>query len=437
MKTLATLLLSSLLTCAVGPMVAAAQTPPVTGRALTVDEAVAIALASQPEIKARVKDYEAARFKVDEALAPLLPQVTGSTTTTKSQNVIVQTSPTTGVTSIFTSTREFQQTFNAQIQFSQVLFDFGQNYAAVKAARKNAEVSFSNVDVQRLQIVDSVKEAYTSINLARRLLAVAQQSLDRAELNLRSAKGLYETGTQPRSAVTRAEVDVANAQLGIIQARNAEDVARVALNTAMGLPVETPTEVCDNLVYEPVPLEPGPLHATAVAERPEYRQARLRAEAAGASLQQAERSFLPTITANSFYGGSTTALNQAWAATLSMNWPLFDGGNTIAKYREAKANREAAQLRITATAQTIAQQVEQARLGVREAAQRIQAARTAVASAQENYRLAQGRYDVRVGTILELTDAQLALTQAQNTEAQALADYQIGLARLDLAVGRR
>ena len=58
-----------------------------------------------------------------------------------------------------------------------------------------------------------------------------------------------------------------------------------------------------------------------------------------------------------------------------------------------------------------------------------------MASAQENFRLAQGRFDAGVGTILELTDAQLALTQAQNTESQALADYRIALARLDRAVG--
>jgi outer membrane protein TolC len=59
-----------------------------------------------------------------------------------------------------------------------------------------------------LLTADSVKEAYTSVNFARRLVTVAQQSLDRAELNLRSAQGFYETGTQPRSAVTLAEVDV-------------------------------------------------------------------------------------------------------------------------------------------------------------------------------------------------------------------------------------
>src|SRR5262249_54202070 len=135
-------------------------------------------------------------------------------------------------------------------------------------------------------------------------------------------------------------------------------------------------------------------------------------------------------------GGSTPCLNQAWSATLAMTWPIFDGGNTIAKIREAKANLGAAELRIKKTALTIAQQVEQARVVVREAAQRIDAAKTAVASARENYRLAQGRVDGPVGTTIRLTHPQLPLTAAQQTQAQALADYRIGLARLDLAVGR-
>jgi outer membrane protein len=404
--------------------------------ALTLQDTITQALENQPEVLARLKDYDAARFRVDEAMSVLLPQLTAVSSATKSQSVIVQTTPSTGVTSVFTSNREFQQTFNAQLQFSQVLFDFGQNGAAVQAARKTADASLSDYANQRLQLSDTVKEAYTNINLARHLIAVAQQSLDRARLNLESARGLADVGAQPYFVVTRAEVDVANAEVALIQARNAEEVARVALNTAMGIAVDTPTEVQDNLIYEPVNLDSALLHETALAQRPEYRQAKLRADAFRAVVRQWERSFLPTISGNSFFGGSTTSLNQAWAATLSMTWRLFDGGNIIASLREAKANLAAAELRIKATALTVAQQVEQARVNVREAAQRIEAAKAAVASARETYRLALGRFEVRVGTILELTDAQLALTQAQQTQAQALADYRIGLARLDLAVGR-
>src|SRR5262249_56084339 len=86
---------------------------------------------------------------------------------------------------------------------------------------------------------------------------------------------------------------------------------------------------------------------------------------------------------------------------------------------------------------TISQDVEQTIIAVNEADERIQAAQKAVESAQENFRLAQGRFDAGVGTILELTDAQLALTQAQNTEAQALADYRIAVVRLERALGQR
>jgi outer membrane protein TolC len=409
----------------------------VIGRELSVEEAVVIALENQPEIKARLQDYAAATARVSEAMSPLLPQLTAFSAAAKSQNVIVQTTPQTGVTSVFTSTRDFQQTFTAQLQLSQLLFDFGQNWAAVKAARKTAAATFETIEAERLLIADATKEAYTNINLGKRLVEVAQQSLNRAELNLKSAQGFYDLGTQPRQAVTLAEVDVANAQVSMIQAVNAVDVARVALNTAMGLPVSTPTLVRDNLAFVPVPLDPELLQAAALAQRPEYRQAKLTAEAADWTLSQIARSFFPTIAGNSAFGGNTTALNQAWAATLSFTWPIYDGGNTIAKYKEAKANLEAANLRVKASELVIAQQVEQARLNVREAAQRAEAGRKLIASAEENFRLAQGRYDVHVGTILELSNAQLQLTQAQQTEAQALADYQIGLARLDLAIGRR
>jgi outer membrane protein len=132
-----------------------------------------------------------------------------------------------------------------------------------------------------------------------------------------------------------------------------------------------------------------------------------------------------------------STLDEAWSVGLELRWTLFDGGNRIARLRETKVNIDAAQARAKATALDISREVEQTFLVVNEAQERIAAAQTAVASAQENFRLAQGRFDAGVGTILELTDAQLFLTQAQNVEAQALADYRIALARLERAVGQR
>ena len=408
-----------------------------TQRPITVDEAVAIALEYQPNILARLNDYVAAKYRVDQALAPLLPQLAGSVSTSRSHTTVLQSTSTSGATVATPVSRDFGQTLSAQVILSQLLFDFGKNAASTEAARKLADVALEDVELQRQLITQSVKQQYTNINFAQRLIRVNEQALQRAELNLRSARGFFEVGTRPKSDVTRAEVDVANARVDVIRARNAERLARVALNTAMGVRADIPTQVLDNLVYQPSNIDRVRVIDEAQKRRPEFRQARLRAEAAEAQAKRTFRDFFPDVTGSGAYGGVRTQFDEAWSATLSLSWSIFDGGNRIARYREARANLDAAQARVRATELDIQREVEQAVITVTEAEERIQAAQKSVESAQENFRLAQGRFDAGVGTILELTDAQLALTQAQNTEAQALADYRIALSNLDRATGLR
>jgi len=180
------------------PLTVNAQTPeaparqPIAGRVLTLDEAVAIALEQQPQITVLLFAYAAARYRVDQALAPLLPQLTGSVSTTKSENPSLSTL---GVAS--TVFRNFDQTVLAQVALSQLLFDFGKNLAATEAARKLQDIALENVELQRQLISLSVKEAYTNILFAQRLIRVNEQALQRADLNLKSARGFYEVGNRP------------------------------------------------------------------------------------------------------------------------------------------------------------------------------------------------------------------------------------------------
>ena len=432
---LALLLVSSL------PAVVLAQAAPVPptaraiGRVLTLDECIAIALEAQPSIQATLYDYAAARARVREAFSPLLPQLAGTATATRSNSTVLTTS--TGRTVAVAVSRQPADTFLAQVQLSQLLFDFGKTLAATQVARKLAEVSAEGVELQRQLITLTVKEAYTNILLAQRLIRVQEQALERAELNLSSAKGFVDVGTQPLSTAVRAEVDVANAKVDLINARNALRTARVALNTAMAVDASAQTEIKDNLEYEPTTIDRAALRAEAIRQSPEYRQARLQSSAAEAGVQAASRNFLPNISGTGSYGGTQLDLNPTWSLGLAFTWNIFDGGNRVAAYDEAKANLGAASARVKVAELTLIQNLEQAEIAVEAAQERIQAARALIASSQENFRLAQGRFDVGVGTILELTDAQLALTQASNTEAQALADYRIALAQLDRAAGRR
>ena len=417
---------------------------PVAGRALTLDEAIAIALETQPQIKARLADYLAAAYRVDQAFSVLLPQLTGqvriartqSATLTASQRVVGGTLVP-GTSRVVTTIREPENNSTATVSLSQVVFDFGKTFASTDAARRLAEQAQEDVELQRQTITQLVKNQFINLNFAKRLIRVQEQSLERADLNLKSAKGFFEVGTRPKSDVARAEVDVANARVDLIQARNSERLARVALNTAMGLPAETPTEVQDNLVFQAMTLDHAQLLPQALAQRPDYKQARLRVDQVEAQMRRAFRDFFPDVVAGAFYGGARADLNEIWEVSLSLQWTIFDGGNRIARWREFKANVDSARATVRATELDISRDVEQSYLNVTETQERIGAAQTAVASAQENFRLAQGRFDAGVGTILELTDAQLFLTQAQNTEAKALADYRIAVAALEKAIGRR
>ena len=137
---------------------------------------------------------------------------------------------------------------------------------------------------------------------------------------------------------------------------------------------------------------------------------------------------------------STSGFNDfgnEWQIGLSLNWSIFDGGGKVSRYKEAKANLEAATARVRDAELQVWQSVEQSYLNLAAAGERIGAAQKAVESAQENYQLARGRFDAGVANIIELTDAQLALTQAQSTEATTLADYRISIADLERALGRR
>ena len=212
------------------------------------------------------------------------------------------------------------------------------------------------------------------------------------------------------------------------------------------------TEVKDLLSYVQFPVNRDDLLAEAMRNRPEYRQVKAQADAADAFVRQTFRDFFPNLFGSGTYGitgvtglpsgtsRSTSGFTDSgteWNVGLTLSWSIFDGGGKIARYKEAKANLEAARARVRDIELQVWQNVEQSYLNLGEAEERIGAAQKAVESAQENFRLSQGRFDAGVGTIIELTDAQLALTQAQATEAQALSDYRIAIARLERALARR
>src|SRR5262249_10143697 len=158
-------------------------TPPevVSGRELTLDESIRIGLQNAPKIMAATGDYAAARQRVYEALAPLLPQLSGqwngfqnqvSTSTTGALNPGAQGR----LPRQFVTTQVVPPT--ATVTASQLLFDFGKTWAATDAAKATAESFRQIVELQKQTIAVNVKTSYFTLLLARRLVGVNAAALD-------------------------------------------------------------------------------------------------------------------------------------------------------------------------------------------------------------------------------------------------------------------
>jgi outer membrane protein len=422
-----------------GPVPQGAPPPavPAPGQVLSLPAAIDLALRLNPTLRSGDEGRRAAQARVPQAQSGYYPRidVTGAGGSSKAFS-----------SSLDRSIRSDSTSF--VVQGRQLIYDFGKTSALVDEARAGVRLSDAELERLREEVVLNVRQAYFTLVRARRLTRVAEAAVARAELNLRSARGFFDVGTRPKSDVTRAEVDVANARVDLIRARNAVRLAEASLANAMGLEARTPLDVEDVLDYEPVLLDPVALLSEALGNRPELAQFRARLEAARAQLAGARARFWPDLNLNGTYGTSSgdalvgvggfavPAFGEEWSIAATLSWNLFEGFFTTSRIRETTALVEVARANYDAFELQVRLEVEQAYISLVEASERIVATEKAVESAQENLRLSQGRYDAGVGTILDLTEAQLALTNAEADQVRALTDYKLGLAGLERAVGR-
>ncbi len=245
-------------------------------------------------------------------------------------------------------------------------------------------------------------------------------------------------GTRPKIDVTKQEVGLANAQVDYRQAQENLDVARAALATAMGIPIEQAPEPLNTLGEVPNPGSLDELMTQAEKQRPDLESLRDQIAAAQADIIVARSYFRPSFRLASFFNYQNLKFpliyNWDLAGLLAQN--LLDGGTKQARLTAAQAEESVARANLTSFLQKVHQEVFTDYSDLKVAKDKIQLNQQAVAEAKENLALAEGRYSTGYGNIIELTDAQTLLTDSQMQEIVSRYDYQTAAARLDVAVGR-
>ena len=327
--------------------------------------------------------------------------------------------------------------YTAGVTASVRVFDANRTKYAVEAQRGTLAATEAEGRKTRLQVRYGVKKAYMDLLLAGEVRGQRKESVDSFRLHLERAKSYYETGLKPKSDVTKAEVDLGNAQLALVEAESNVRVAQAALLNAMGVDLAGPFEVRAEDRALPESAEGG-AEALALEHRQDYEAANRRTLAGKAEVRSAARASSPSLSLRGGYsagGEEISSLSSEWNVGLSLNVPVVDGGAVSARTDIARAQVRSLEAAREALRQNILLEVRKAVLNIRNARERIRIAGLTVAQAEENYSLAEGRYRTGVGDSLALSDALLALTDARLSVYRARYDLQVAQFALESATG--
>ena len=422
---------------------------PPAGKPITLDQAVAIGLKFHPALVANQATVEAQKFQVEQALSAYYPQINYNTsysafTTNFSTSPISNPGggaigvPTTGPNRYRWT---YTDVFSTGPTLTQTIWDFGRTPNSVRINRENVKASQENLISTKQAVILNVKTAFYGVLQAQYLIDVAQDTVNQTQLHLDQAQGFYQAGTQPKIYVTNAEVALANAKLALIQGKNNYSVARVTLNNAMGLRQDLNFEIEKKIEIKPevIPLEE--ILKTAYERRPEILSLKAQESSQEAAVQLAKASYYPVLSGNAslLYRSTGLDVNQNFfwdsflSATLSI--PIFSGFLTPNTVSQQRANLRNLQAQEESTRLNIRLEAEQAYLSLKVSIDQMEVTQKTVDQAKENYDLASGRYQVGVGSPLEITDAEVSLANARAAYIQAVYSFKTAEARIEKAMG--
>ena len=317
------------------------QAAPPPGVVLTLTMAERQALAHQPQLAQALAQTEAAYARADESHAPLLPQVAGTASYALARGSL----PTGGQQGAPVSSSAKYGNVRVGITANQLVYDFGQTHGAYRAAKANAEAQKLSEESVRQGVLFGVRSAYLLAWGTRALVGVAREDLTNQDRHLLQVRGQVTVGTRPEIDLAQVRADRASAQLTLIKAETAYETAKAQLNQAMGVEGGTSYDVSTDRIAE-LPeeqLDDERVSAIGVAQRPELRSLAKQQEADERQLAANKGGYWPTLgVSTGFTEGapadfSTSAWN--WNAQATLNWPIFQGGVTNARVREATANQ--------------------------------------------------------------------------------------------------
>jgi outer membrane protein TolC len=443
--------------------------------ALTIDEAVQIAIKQNPNVLRQVQELKRNKGLVYEAQARLLPQVTASTSYTqedpglvsnvsagRSANLDLLAVPggqtpnfagrtnlvTFPLSSLISSQRVATESWTVQIQVTQLLYDGGATFASRRAARINEDAAYYTLRDTIDSTVQTVRTQFYQILLNKALVQVQEESVNLLQSQLEDQKSRFEAGTVPQFNVLQAQSQLQNQIPLLIQAQNNYRISMVQLAKTLGIPAgrqystDEPLPVAGRLTYTPIKYDLSSALITARANRPFLKAQRSNVLSSIEQVTVSASGWKPTISANIGLRQTNNPRSaqldntlQGWFFGFTGSWNIFDGGLTYGSVKAARASLEENKVTLDDSTRQVELDVSTAIDNLRNAQETIAASETAVQVSQEALRLSNERLAAGTGTQLDVLTQQTQLTTSRSNLVTAQFNYIAAVAQFQFATG--
>ena len=424
---------------------------------LDLDKALEIALSESPTIKVANKEVEKKKYARKGSYAALFPQVNFSmnySRTLKKQVMYMDMDlddmgdmvpPGMDASSMdkgFEVGRDnnWNTGFNASMPLVNASL-----WKSLSISATDVELAVEQARSSKLAMQNEVKKSFYAVLLANDSYQVFKQSYQNAVDNYQDIKRKFDQGTVAEYDLIRADVMVKNTEPNMLQAESSCTLAAWRLKALMGMDLDLPVECIGNLTDYQDDLFADYLSTdTLLTENSELKQMSLQTEQLHQTLKMRKFDYLPTLSLTGMYqwnamNNDFKFHNYRWnpysVIGLTLNIPIFTGGDKFYKIRQTRISLDQLTLQKDDTRRNLQLAVKQHMDNMKTCVKRFDAAQKGVEQADRGYQIAQKRYDTGAGTLLELNDAELALTQARLNFNQSIYDYMVAKSELEKVLG--
>lgn len=390
---------------------------------LSLQAAINMALSQNTGLKITQKGEDTAKAALDEAKGSNGVSVSASDSLSSSKS----------------GNSERQKSNSLGINASVPLYSGGKNQADIRKAELGVQSADWTTERGQENLKLNVIQAYYDALEARKTVSVRQETVDKYQEHYTNVSQLFSAGSKARIDVIRSSVELSNARQNLIKAQNSYEVDLATLRNYLNMNRTEPLNLTTDFTYDAFNIDMDACIDYAYRNRKDLLADQYKLEQQEQAIKSAKAGYLPSLNfkiglnqTNTFDPSNSS---HGDSATLGLSWDLFDSGVTKAAVRTAETSRDVAKLNLLQAKEDIDLAVRQAYYNMREAEKRFNSTKDAVNQAEEDYYIAHEKYRAGEGLMLDIIDAQEALSTARLNYISAQYDYARYKAAVENAMG--